>query len=221
MGETQTKVYQVRARAREVADHHFDAAKPGKPLRWLIPGGLLALAALAVAVTIAYQTWYGHKQKPQDGIVQLLLVLPFYVAGVFIWSYGYELYDLPKAVKLTAIIVVVTVLAVVILAALLSLAGGSKGRSRSSSSKSSSGSGSPPGGSSSGSGLNLDLGLRSAHGAGPAPAAAGSVGPILPPPLASTALACPSCGKAFFIAPGMAFCPSCGAPLPPGLLPPG
>jgi len=36
----------VRARTRQVVDHHHDDDKPGKPLYLLIPGGLVALASL-------------------------------------------------------------------------------------------------------------------------------------------------------------------------------
>jgi len=48
----------VRAKTRQVVDHHYDDEKPGKPLYLLIPGGLIALASLALIIYIAYQTWY-------------------------------------------------------------------------------------------------------------------------------------------------------------------
>ena len=86
MKQSQTRIYQVRARTQEVVDHHFDDAKPGKPLRWLIPGGILALVSLSLAVYIVDQTWDAHKIKPSDGLRQILLLAPLYIVSVFIWS---------------------------------------------------------------------------------------------------------------------------------------
>jgi hypothetical protein len=43
------------------------------------------------------------------------LLAPFYVGGVFLFSYGYELYNVPRAIRLTAIIVFVTLAAVFLL----------------------------------------------------------------------------------------------------------
>jgi len=33
-----------------------------------------------------------------------VLLAPVYIGGVFLFSYGYELYDLPRALRLTAIL---------------------------------------------------------------------------------------------------------------------
>ena len=48
----------VRARTRQVVDHHYDDDKPGKPLYLLIPGGLVALASLARIIYLAYLTFW-------------------------------------------------------------------------------------------------------------------------------------------------------------------
>jgi len=40
----------VRAKTAAVVDYHRDESQPGKPLHLLIPGGLIALAALARAL---------------------------------------------------------------------------------------------------------------------------------------------------------------------------
>lgn len=45
----------VRTRTRQVVDHHYDDDKPGEPLYLLIPGGLIALASLALIVYLAYR----------------------------------------------------------------------------------------------------------------------------------------------------------------------
>ncbi len=116
--------FDVRGRTRRVVDHHYDEQKPGKPLYLLIPGGLVALASLALIVYIAYLTWMQNEMAQATGLTLILVLAPFYIAGVFCFSYGYELYDLPKALKLTAFIVFITVASVVILAVLfLVLAG--------------------------------------------------------------------------------------------------
>ena len=141
MPQSEYRARQVGAKTHEVLDYHRDDEQPGKPLYLLIPGGLIALASLGLIILIAYQTWYEGKLDQNTGITLVTVLAPFYVGGVFLFSYGYELYDLPRALRLTAIIVFVTVASVVIVAVLALLAGSLKGGSSSSSrSKSSSGS---------------------------------------------------------------------------------
>src|SRR5512135_1427863 len=118
----------VRAKTSEVRDYHYDDARPGKPLYLLIPGGLIALAAIGLIIYIGYKTWYLGDMPSSQGIGLIALLAPFYIGGVFLFSYGYELYDMPKALKLTAIVVFITVAFVVIIAVLFVLASGeSKG----------------------------------------------------------------------------------------------
>ena len=56
----------IRARTRQVVDHHYDGDKPGKPLYLLIPGGLIALASLALNVYLANLTWYQSPLSPSE-----------------------------------------------------------------------------------------------------------------------------------------------------------
>jgi hypothetical protein len=58
MSTPKYRTLDVRAKAQQVVDHHYDDQKPGKPLYLLVPGGLIALASLALIIYIAYQTWY-------------------------------------------------------------------------------------------------------------------------------------------------------------------
>jgi hypothetical protein len=127
----------VRAKTHEVFEYDHDDEKPGKPLHILIPGGLIALATLALIIFIGYQTWFEENLAQEIGTVFCLILAPFYVGGVFLFSYGYELYNIPRAIRLTAIIVFVTLAAVVIIAVLFFVLGNMKGGSNSSSSKSS------------------------------------------------------------------------------------
>ncbi len=137
MSQSEYKARQVRSKTNEVVEYDHNDELPGKPLHILIPGGLIALATLALIIYIAYRTWVEGTLNEQLGITLLILLSPFYVGGVFLFSYGYELYNIPRALRLTAIIVFVTLAAVVILAVLFLVLGNSKGGSSSSKSRSS------------------------------------------------------------------------------------
>ena len=138
MATSEYKARQVRAKTHEVVDYDHDDEKPGKPLHILIPGGLIALAVLALIVFIGYLTFVEESISQNLGLVLMGILSPFYVGGVFLFSYGYELYNIPRAIRLTAIIVFVTLAAVVIVAVLFVVLANSKGGGSSSSSKSSS-----------------------------------------------------------------------------------
>lgn len=138
MATSEYKARQVRAKTHEVVDYDHDDEKPGKPLHILVPGGLIALAVLALIIFIGYQTFIEESLSQNLGLVLMGILSPFYVGGVFLFSYGYELYNIPRALRLTAIIVFVTLAAVVIVAVLFVVLTNSKGGGSSSSNKSSS-----------------------------------------------------------------------------------
>lgn len=161
MPQSEYKAREMRAKTHEVYEYDHDENKPGKPLHILIPGGLIALATLALIVFIGYQTYLEESLSQDLGNILMLVLAPFYVGGVFLFSYGYELYDIPRALRLTAIIVFVTLAAVVIIAVLFLVLGNMKGGSNSSSSsksRSSSRSSSKSSGSSRPSAQNSGLG---------------------------------------------------------------
>ncbi|HLA87069.1 MAG TPA: hypothetical protein VJL10_03530, partial [Anaerolineales bacterium] len=133
MPQSEYKARQVRAKTHEVYEYDHDDEKPGKPLHILIPGGLIALATLALIVFIAYLTWFDESLAQETGLILIIILSPFYIGGVFLFSYGYELYNIPRAIRLTAIIVFVTLASVVIIAVLFLLLGNMKGGSGSSS----------------------------------------------------------------------------------------
>ena len=218
---------QVRARANHVVDHHYDDAKPGKPLYLLIPGGLIALASLALEIFIAYQSFLNEAIPQSTGLALMLVLAPFYIGGVFLFSYGYELYNLPRALRDTAIIVFFTVAAVVIIAVLFVVLGamgeggsGSSSRRSSRSSSSSSGGGTSSGGS--GGGLGGYYG-------GMGPIFLGGLGgptrvetrqvvkevPVEPPK--PQPITCPYCGRAYVPAENKYACPNCGGATPDDL----
>jgi hypothetical protein len=121
MPQSQHGALRVRDKTAEVLAYHCDDESPGRPLYLLIPGGLLALTSLALMIWIAYATWYRSSLHVNDGVLVLLLLAPVYAGSIFLFSYGYELYDVPKALRLTAILVFFAFAAVIILAVLFAL----------------------------------------------------------------------------------------------------
>lgn len=173
MPQSEYKARQVAAKTHEVFEYDRDDEKPGKPMHLLIPGGLIALATLALIIFIGYQTWFEENLAQNLGLTLIIILAPFYVGGVFLFSYGYELYNLPRALRLTAIIVFVTLASVVIVAVLFLALGNMKGGS----SSSKGGKSSPKSSSSSKSsakGSNFGGGLAGAAGAGMKKSSSGS-----------------------------------------------
>lgn len=227
MPQSQYRARQVSAKTHEVVEYDHDETKPGKPLHVLVPGGLVALGALGVIILIIYLTWFEGQLDQSTGTVLVAILSPFYVGGVFLFSYGYELYNVPRAIRLTAIIVFLTVAAVVIVAVLFfvlagggkmpsssnkkSSGGGSKARARNVSSSSSGGSGFP----------NLGNVV-----------VLGNMGRThtrevtrevitekkVEVPVAPRSINCPSCNRGYVPADEKYICPSCGAPTPKELI---
>ena len=127
MSQSQYRARQVAAKTHEVVEYDHDDSKPGKPLHIMVPGGLIALGALGTIILVAYLTWVETQLDQTTGLILIGLLFPFYVGGVFLFSYGYELYNIPRAIRLTAIIVFLTLAAVVIVAVLFFVLGESKG----------------------------------------------------------------------------------------------
>ena len=225
MPQSQYRAREVAQKTREVVDYDHDESLPGKPLHILIPGGLVALVALAVIVLVGYLTWFEGRLDQNTGIVLLVILFPFYVGGVFLFSYGYELYNVPRAIRLTAIIVFLTFAAVVIVAVLFFvLAGGGKLPERGSKSKSSGGSKVKADVASS-SNRNLSGG----SGLGPVVfmPGMGSTRTVtrevvkektVEVPVAPKSINCPSCDRGYVPSEENYVCPSCGMPTPRELI---
>ena len=224
MPESNYRAREVRAKTHEVVEYDHNEALPGKPLHILIPGGLIALASLGVIILVAYMTWFENRLDQSTGIILLLILAPFYVGGVFLFSYGYELYDIPRAIRLTAIIVFVTVGFVVIVAVLFFVLGAGKGDFGSSSKKKSSGGGSKPQAksvpsSSGGSGLpNLGPVVVLGGGRTHTREVTREVVKEVEVPVAPRAIDCPYCRRSYVPAEEEYACPACGAATPPELI---
>ena len=219
MPQSQYRARDVAHKTREVVDYDHDEAQPGKPLHILIPGGLVALGALAVIVLVGYMTWFEGQVDQSIGIVLIAILLPFYVGGVFLFSYGYELYNVKRAIRLTAIIVFLTVAAIVIVAVLFFvLAGGGKlpsGSSKNKSSGSSSRSRTKSSSSSSGGlGNVVFLGGGRTH----TREVTKEVVKEVEVPVAPKSINCPSCERGYVPSEEKYVCPSCGMPTPRELI---
>ena len=224
MPQSQYRARQVGAKTREVIDYDHDESQPGKPLHILIPGGLIALAALGVIVLVIYQTWFENQLAQSTGVTLLAILTPFYVGGVFLFSYGYELYNIPRAIRLTAIIVFVTLAAVVILAVLfLVLGAGGKSSSSGSSKSKSSGGGKPQASSVSSSSRRSsfpNLGNVVVMGGGGTRTVTREVvkEKTVEVPVAPRAVDCPYCKRSYVPAENEYACPACGAATPQELI---
>ena len=223
MPESQYRARQVGAKTHEVVEYDRDDSLPGKPLHILIPGGLIALASLAVIVFVIYQTWFENRLDQSTGIILLVILAPFYIGGVFLFSYGYELYNIPRALRLTAIIVFVTVGFVVIVAVLFFVLSSGKSDFGSSSKKKSSGGSKPQARnvpSSSGSSGLPNLGPIVVLGGGRTHTreVTREVVKEVEVPVAPRAIDCPYCRRSYVPADENYACPSCGAATPKELI---
>lgn len=222
MPQSQYRARDISAKTHEVVDYDRDDSLPGKPLHILIPGGLVALAALAVIVLVAYMTWIEGRLDQALGLILIVLLFPFYVGGVFLFSYGYELYNVPRALRLTAIIVFFTFAAVVIVAVLFVVLGAG-GKLPESKKKSSGGGGkpSPTRTSSSGGGFGIpNIGPVIAMGGGRTHTreVVRETVKEVEVPVAPRSIDCPYCKRSYVPAEHEYACPACGAATPQELI---
>ena len=223
MPESQYRARQVSAKTQEVVAYDRDESLPGKPLHILIPGGLVALAALGVIILVAYMTWIDGRFDQTTGLILIGLLAPFYVGGVFLFSYGYELYNVPRAIRLTAIIVFLTFAAVVIVAVLFVVLGAGGKLPESSSKKKSSGRArvqTQTPNSSSGGGFGIPpIGpIIALGGPGRTREVTREVVKEVEVPVAPRSIDCPYCGRSYVPAEQNYACPACGAATPKELI---
>ncbi|HEX2993085.1 MAG TPA: hypothetical protein VHO49_20515 [Anaerolineales bacterium] len=223
MPQSQYRAREVSAKTQEVVDYDHNESLPGKPLHILIPGGLVALASLGVIILVAYLTWYEGRFEQATGLLLIGLLAPFYVGGVFLFSYGYELYNIPRAIRLTAIIVFLTVASVVIVAVLFFVLSSGKGLPET---KKKSGGRSKPQmtktGSSGGGGLGIpNVGpviMMGGPGRTHTREVTREVVKEVEVPVAPRSIDCPYCGRSYVPAEQNYACPACGAATPKELI---
>ena len=78
MPQSQYRAREVSAKTQEVVNYDHDESLPGKPLHILIPGGLVALASLAVIILVAYKTWFQGELEQSTGLILVAVLAPFY-----------------------------------------------------------------------------------------------------------------------------------------------
>jgi hypothetical protein len=223
MPESQYRARQISAKTQEVVEYDRDESLPGKPLHILIPGGLIALACLGVIILVAYMTWIEHRLEQPAGLVLIGLLAPFYIGGVFLFSYGYELYNVPRALRLTAIIVFMTFAAVVIIAVLFVVLG-SGGKLPESSSKGKSSerarrqTQTPTSSSRGGFGIPPIGPIIAMGGPGRTREVTREVVKEVEVPVAPRSIDCPYCGRSYVPAEQNYACPACGAATPKELI---
>lgn len=214
--------FNVGAKTRQVVDHHYDDEKPGKPLYLMIPGGIIALLSLGLIVVLAYSAWIQGTLPQDSGTLLIALLSPFYVGGVFLFSYGYELYDGLKALRLTAIIVFLTVAAVVIVAvlAMVVIAMGEQASGSSNSSRSRRSSSGGGGGTGYGGFIPMVIGGFGGLGSPTQTVTREVVREVPAAPPKPQPIQCPYCGSSYVPEDTHFTCPNCGAATPQEMLPP-
>jgi hypothetical protein len=223
MPESQYRARQVNAKTQEVVAYDLDESLPGKPLHILIPGGFIALACLGMIILVAYMTWIQHRLEQPTGLLLIGVLAPFYIGGVFLFSYGYELYNVPRALRLTAIIVFLTFAAVVIIAVLFVVLGSGGKLPETSSKKKSSERArtqTQTQSSSSGGGFGVpNMGpIIAMGGLGRTREVTREVVKEVEVPVAPRSIDCPYCGRSYVPAEQNYACPACGAATPKELI---
>ena len=221
MPESQYRAREVSAKTQEVVDYHRDDALPGKPLHLLIPGGAIALVSLGVIVLIAYLTWWDGRFSQATGLTLITLLAPFYVGGVFLFSYGYELYNLPRAIRLTVIIVFVTLASVVIVAVLFFVLSSGRdlpGSSNNKSNKKTTARVNQPSSSGGGFGIPPIGPVIMMGGPGRTRTREVTREVVKEVPVAPRSIDCPYCGRSYVPAEQNYACPACGAATPKELI---
>jgi hypothetical protein len=104
MSPTRNSWLNIPAKIRDVVTHHFAPELHGHPLYLMIPGGLAALTSGVWIFFVAKAVWVDHLRPVDAATPQLLALLVPYFVGLAIFSYAYELYNWPRAIRLTLIL---------------------------------------------------------------------------------------------------------------------
>jgi hypothetical protein len=107
--------------AREVLNYQADGSRPGRPLSVVFGGGLLAAVSMGLMILLAYRTWYLGEVDADWAYAGIGFLFPIYVLGLFLFSYGYELFDAGRAARLTLVLALMSLAALVVVIALLAV----------------------------------------------------------------------------------------------------
>lgn len=104
---------EVWSKTRRMLEYDADPDTPGRPLMMLLGGASLAFLALAFIAMAAYRTWVLEENSPNRAFMTISLLFVIHAIGVYVFAYGYELYDHGKALRLTVMITLVSFGAIV------------------------------------------------------------------------------------------------------------
>lgn len=99
---------EIWSKTQRMLDYDADPSTTGRPLMVLLGGASLALLALAFIIMAIYRTWILEENSPESAYPAISLLFLAHMAGVYVFAYGYELYDVAKALRLTLVISVVS-----------------------------------------------------------------------------------------------------------------
>jgi hypothetical protein len=119
-GDARPSGFQVRAKTRNVVAYHEDPDHEGRPLLLMMSGAGIALLCLMFIAVLCFRTFYEHRIDTSSAYLGVSLLFCFYVLGVFLFCYAYELYDTPKALRLTIIAAFVSLVFLVLVIVSLS-----------------------------------------------------------------------------------------------------
>jgi hypothetical protein len=188
-------ITQVLGRTQQVVEYQHDPNLRGRPIGSMLAGAILAIVAAVLCARLAFSIWYLQSVDVQHGIFGVSFLFCLFVLGTYIFCFAYELYDVPRAVRLTLVFTLFAVVALaVMIGALIALAaiqaGATVAISESQKSKAFSVAASFVGAD----GIDEDAGKHAADLPGFA------------------TITCEHCGRDFFPVPPNAICPWCDTP---------
>lgn len=93
----------VIERTQKVVAYQHDPARAGRPIGVMLAGGVLAIVAAVLCARLAYAIWYLESVDLDHGIYGVSFLFVLFVLGSYYFALGYELYDVPRAVRLTVV----------------------------------------------------------------------------------------------------------------------
>jgi hypothetical protein len=186
--------FHVAQKAQAVLDYTREGAQPGKPLDILVGGAIVALVAMAMTIAFAYKTLYSGEIDADWGYAGIGVLFAIYTLGLFLFSYGYELYDTGKALRLTLILAFVSLIALVLIIAVLAALSKFKDVSTGSHNPS----------------LSSDSAHPLFHVIGSMVSGDENEAPVEEEDTGLFVIHCQGCGERFIPLPPLAVCPGCG-----------
>ena len=104
-------LFDIFDRTQQIAAYEQDPRLPRRPVLAMLAGLLLAGVSAVLCSLLAYSIWHERDVPASSGLYGVSLLFCFYVAGAYVFALAYELYDVPRALRLTIVLAVLGVLA--------------------------------------------------------------------------------------------------------------